>query len=228
MNKSFCAALFAMACAPAAALAADLPRNYSAPADGGYAAPLPVFTWTGFYAGANGGLNFTNFTGGAGKVWGGGTGGVLGVTGGYNWQYNQLVIGAEGDFDLDTTRSTKVSVGPVIGFGKMTDTLTLRARAGVAIERSLLYVTGGYVGGTVSGSVFDTTLPAGSQYFSAEGWRNGYTLGAGIEYAFSDRISGKAEYLYESLTPLAVFSAPRATNAGASNNVLRGGVNYHF
>ncbi len=227
MKQFILAALGALALTPA--LAADLPAR-SAPADPGpaYVSPVPFFTWTGFYAGANAGIDIGNFNGSAGKLWGGAVGGLFGITGGYNFQYNQLVFGVEGDFDLDTVRNPKNLGGGSVGFGKQTNDLTLRARAGVAIERSLLYVTGGYAGGDVSGSLLDTTLPPGAQYFNTDGWRSGYTLGAGIEYAFTDRVSGKAEYLFESLGTQKVFSGVRLSNAGVSDNILRAGVNYHF
>ncbi len=209
--------------------AADLPARNQAPYQPAPAyGSVPFFTWTGFYAGVNGGLNIANFNGGAGKVWGGAVGALLGVTGGYNYQFNQIVLGVEGDFDLDTVRNSKTTVGPAFGFGKQTNNLTVRGRVGVAVERSLLYVTGGYAGGDISGSLLDTTLPPGAQYFANDGWHSGYALGAGIEYAFTDRISGKAEYLYENLGTQRAFAAPRLTNAGASDNILRGGVNYHF
>jgi outer membrane immunogenic protein len=229
MKTAVVAALGAIALVSAApAFAADLPARNQAPYVEPLAQSLPVFTWSGFYAGVNGGFDIANFNGGAGKYWGGALGGMFGGTAGYNYQYNQVVFGVEGDFDIDTVRNHKTLPGPAFGFGKLTDELTLRARAGVAVERSLLYVTGGYVGGDISGSLQDTTLAPGTQYFATEGWRSGYALGAGIEYAFTDRISGKGEYLYENLGTQRVFTSPRLTNAGATDHVLRGGVNYHF
>src|SRR5437763_6476458 len=94
-----------------AALAADLPSRY---APQPYKAPIysPVYSWTGFYLGINGG-------GGWGRSqWDGinkfdVSGGVVGGTIGYNWQFGQAVVGAEGDIDWSGIKgSTKVLCAP--------------------------------------------------------------------------------------------------------------------
>jgi outer membrane immunogenic protein len=213
----------------AAASAADLPPR-SAPADPApyYAPASGALNWTGAYAGLNAGVDWNAFSGSAGKVWGGNVGALLGVTGGYNYQFGQAVVGVEGDWDIDSLRSKKTTAGPAFGFGKSTSTLTLRARAGYATDRVLVFLTGGYAGASISGSLNDTSLPPGGQYFSTEGWRNGFALGGGIEYAFTDHLSAKAEYLYENLTTQNVFTPPRALTAGSRDSVVRAGVNYHF
>ena len=229
MLKSLSLAAVVALSSAAIASAADLPRR-SAPADPTpyYAPTSGALNWTGAYAGINAGLDWNAFSGSAGKVWGGDVGAMLGLTGGYNFQFGQAVLGVEGDWDLDSLRSKKTTVGPAFGFGKSTSTLTLRGRAGYATDRVLMFLTGGYAGASVSGSLNDMSLPAGGQYFSTQGWRNGFALGGGIEYAFTDHISAKAEYLYENLTTQNVFAVPRALTAGTRDSLVRAGVNYHF
>src|SRR5262245_56524065 len=79
----------------ATANAADLPRRFNPAPQPVYA---PVYNWTGFYIGINGG-----------GAWGSSrwdsvgsfdvSGGMLGGTIGYNWQAYQWVFGLEGDID---------------------------------------------------------------------------------------------------------------------------------
>ena len=114
-----------------AATAADLPRR-TAPRDD-YAAPVPVFTWTGFYLGLNAGYGWGAFTNGSEQLFGKPSGFAGGVTGGFNWQATQnFVLGLEGDWDLSGINN-KTSL-PFFGFnggGKLTSLATVRARAGL-------------------------------------------------------------------------------------------------
>jgi len=90
-------AFVALAATTAIAAAADLARRapyYSAPA------PVfaPPFSWTGFYVGINGGGGFgsSNWDStGSRNV----SGGLVGGTVGYNYQFGQAVEGIEGDVD---------------------------------------------------------------------------------------------------------------------------------
>ncbi len=210
-----------------AATAADLPRR-TAPRDD-YAAPVPVFTWTGFYLGLNAGYGWGAFTNGSEQLFGKPSGFAGGVTGGFNWQATQnFVLGLEGDWDLSGINN-KTSL-PFFGFnggGKLTSLATVRARAGFAADRALIYLTGGVAMGSVSVNVNDwRAVPffGNNSSFSA-----GWALGAGIEYAFTDKISGKAEYMFTSLGAKELFTfSPDWVNAGLNVSQIRAGVNYHF
>ena len=100
------------------AMAADLPVKAPPPV----MAPLP--TWTGFYAGFNGGyswgessreLNFVTVTGAAiippgGVITSGGTeleGGLFGGQIGYNWQTSNWVFGFETDIQWANQRGSR-------------------------------------------------------------------------------------------------------------------------
>jgi outer membrane immunogenic protein len=60
---------------------------------------------------------------------------------------------------------------------------------------------------------------------SASDWHNGYALGAGMEYAITNNVSAKAEYLY---TDLASKTDTGVSRAGLTQNTVRMGVNYRF
>ena len=91
---------------------------------------------------------------------------------------------------------------------------SIRARAGLAVGDTMAYVTGGiamadakYEGG------WDYTSPSSNDYKATwEGTQFGLTGGMGIEHAFSDNISMKAEYL------VTVFDKVDACFGSADNN----------
>ena len=215
--------------APAASSAADLP-GYSAPAET-YYTPTPVFNWNGLYAGVNAGYGFGGFTGGGATPFGKPEAGILGFTGGYNFQINQFVVGVEGDVDWANLRSRKTfSPGPVSEIAETNSMWSLRARAGYAVDNILLYVTGGYVGGQIKTSLNDPSVPppAGGPFYKSNNFNSGYVIGAGLEYALTRSFSVKAEYLYRSLGQEGVFGGAHLTTAGLDESIVRGGVNYHF
>ena len=164
--------------------AADLPVRAAPPVF----APVPVFTWTGFYVGGNlgwgwrdddnetvvlsgpgipaglvGTLNFDN--GNDGNFLGGGQIG-------YNYQIGSFVIGAEADIQGINTDDNDAVFFPGPGMagvfvpGEFEDSAdwfgTVRLRAGVAFDRFLVYATGGLA------YTEDNT---------------GWTVGGGVEWA---------------------------------------------
>jgi outer membrane immunogenic protein len=208
------------------ALAADLPTSKPAPAP--MYAPPPIFTWTGFYLGANGFYGFGDTRGPGSSAFGSPTGGMGGVTAGYNYQIGQFVTGLEGDFDFgDVSKNQSVDAAGSFSKYHVSDFATVRGRVGFALDRALIYVTGGYAGGEVRGSLYDATVPA---YFSNSTWQSGYVVGAGLEYAFTNNISAKAEYLYSQLGEKAYFApdALYSNRSGLDISMVRVGINYRF
>lgn len=193
-----------------AACAADLPRRSMSPAP--YFA-AKSFSWTGVYAGLNAGYDFGNTSNSAKGVIGSVRGGSLGGTVGYNQQIQNFVIGAEGDLAAANVQGSTGS-----NSAKVNSIGTLRARAGFAADRALVYATGGYAGG-------QTKVTTGAA--SGSKWLNGYAIGGGLEYAFTDNISAKAEYLYTDLQPKN-YGLTAVNSAGVKVNQVRTGVNYKF
>jgi len=167
------------------ALAADIapyPSEPVAPA----AVYLP-FSWTGFYIGAHAGGGFGSVDSNLPAPLDSfdANGFVGGVHAGYNYQMNQFVLGVEGDVDL-TSISGKSNFDPVLGTNKVTVPWqgSVRGRLGYAWDRFMLYGTGGVA--------FADAKVAGADSKSLVGW----TAGAGLEYAFTDNLSGRLEYRY--------------------------------
>ena len=224
MNKfAFGGAVFAVLAGASGALAADLPGRRAAPAPQSFLAPTPVYNWTGFYAGVNGGADFVSHTK---RAFGRGTGALVGGTVGYNYQVNQFVAGLEGDWDYSSARNTRTPAPGVTTKSRLSSIATVRGRLGYAADRALVYVTGGYAGGEVKHSIID--VPKGI-VASKSNFRSGYALGGGIEYAFTNNISAKAEYIYASLGKKTAFSGTAdATNSATRVSMVRMGLNYKF
>ena len=151
------------------AQAADLPRRAAPPVF----TPVPVFTWTGFYAGLNVGYgidaerNRSPYVGSpsyvalanAGLVPAGYLFRPEGIIGGgqigYNYQIGSVVLGVEADFQGSDIRSRALSTGAVAP-GLVTGASrldldwfgTVRGRLGfVPSDRVLVYGTGGLIYG---------------------------------------------------------------------------------
>lgn len=249
-------AVAAFALSGVAAQAADLP-DVQEPV---FAPIAPVFNFSGFYVGANvgyinGDLDASVIDPATGAVvpgltfGGDNNGGIIGgVQAGYNAQFNQFVLGVEGDisaisFDLgdDDTLVDTATAATIFGLPASTTAdfdvdvdylATLRGRAGVAIDRFMVYGTGGLaftsvdLDYSVPGATFTTT--------SDDDLQVGYAVGGGVEGLITENLTAKLEYLYvdfedEDLT----FTVPatgvsRTIEADLDAHVIRAGVNYKF
>ena len=215
-----------MAGVASSALAADLPTT-KGPPPAPYLPP-PAFSWTGFYIGVNGGWGFSDTQH---DSFGDINGGVVGGTVGYNYQINQFVIGFEADADWADIRGRNFAftIEDPHGFGnnKLTSDFmtTERARLGYAWDRTLFYVTGGYAGIDTKGSFSDSLGEFGSEHV----WHNGGIVGAGIEYAFTNNITFKGEYLFAPLQSRTYFGGTFAeTRTDLDISLVRVGLNYKF
>ena len=151
----------------------------------------------------------------------GGSGRSSGVIGGgqagYNWQVNQFVLGVEADAvgtGLNGSSATATrTFGPPLILATVNQTVTVdfghidwmasfRGRAGFAVDRALFYVTGGAAVAGIGGSTTTVingpgiAIPAGTFLASNGGssTRWGWTVGGGIEWAFSQNWSVAGEY----------------------------------
>jgi outer membrane immunogenic protein len=232
----------------APAMAADLPSRKEAPV---YVAPAPVFSWTGFYVGAefggqfgqNAGSLVNNYTGNTYLTTGSySTSGVVGGgLVGYNYQINQFVLGVEGDLTGSSNQGRHTnalgtaSVETQYGFGG-----GIRGRLGYAIDRTLIYATGGWAFENVK-QTYNTDYNFATGGVLAN-WannnqnnsRSGYTVGGGVEYAFNYNWSARLEYRYSdygryvSLYNNALWNAPLSVQQHPSDNIIEGALIYHF
>jgi outer membrane immunogenic protein len=171
-------------------LASDLPPPAAPPPPRAPAAyippPSPVYNWGGLYFGFNAGYAFGTSNWVDPDDPGGQTGNfsttgfVGGATLGANFQTDAFVYGAELDFD-GSLNDGKVS-SPFCSTGTQCETKnfwfsTLRGRFGYALDRVLIYGTGGGAVGNVS---------AGENGVFQRFTKGGWTAGAGLEAAFTE------------------------------------------
>ena len=221
------------------ACAADMPGPapyYPPPAP----PPPAPYNWTGIYGGLNAGGGFASakdtgtITGGdLGGVSASGTGSATGALGGgqigFNYQVNSLVLGMEGDFDYSSLSST--STASILSeTSKIQWLATIRGRAGFAIDRIMIYGTGGAAFVPVSDSI---TASGYGTVFNASSTNIGWTIGAGVEGAFAQNWTAKIEYLYVqsnfSLSgPIAVAGGTLSYTGTISENVIRAGINFKY
>jgi outer membrane immunogenic protein len=165
--------------------------------------PPPIYSWAGFYIGANGGWGESrscwNFVPAVGAIVADGcstrSGGVFGGQLGYRWQTGQFVFGLEGQGDWADLKSSRVSViNPAFSTTAKTDGLGLiTGQLGWAVwNEALFYVKGG---AAVTGNRYDIfTTATGVGVASASSTRWGATVGVGFEYGFTPNWSVGIEY----------------------------------
>ena len=213
--------------AQSAAVAADLPSRYDAPV-APYYDPVPLFAWTGLYAGLNGQFGIGGFTQGGKQHFGSPLGGLGGATLGFNYQSGKLLVGLEADAAFGQISGSGNFGGGTSSGGVINGLGTARVRFGYVWDRVLFYGTAGYAGTSINGKVNDFSASP-NLLIGQSHYLNGYAIGAGIEYAITTKISVKGEYLFTGFGSQSYFSGTRdAINSGANISLIRAGVNYHF
>lgn len=173
------------------------------------------------------------------------TGGQLGLTLGCNYQAGSFVFGAEGDAALVLASGRSLANPAAIGLNPNFEftteqryAATLRARLGYAVDKWLVYATGGLAyGGFYLNNQNSLPIPVARQNPSFVG-KIGWVIGVGAEYALSANASVKAEALYIDYGRMHYGDAPGAVTgctAGCANAdvtmrafVARVGFNYNF
>jgi outer membrane immunogenic protein len=181
------------------AFAADLPPQTQPVAPVAY---VPAFSWTGFYLGGELGWIQTNaeYTTGA-QILGvpflvtsasDKNGLIYGGLAGYNYQVGQLVLGVEGDFagwTVGRIRYTAITGDFLTAHSKWAG--SIRGRLGYAFDHALFYLTGGAA--FISN---ETSIPTTGISIGGDGTRAGWTVGAGLDYAFTNNWFSGIEYRY--------------------------------
>jgi outer membrane immunogenic protein len=204
------------------------------------ASVVPAWSWTGFYAGAQAGYGGDIFryplrapaillSGEASLTSSGGFGG--GQIG-YNWQADSWIFGIEADLaGSDIKGQLAAVIGPLsLSAGsKLRWFGTARGRVGYAWHRFLVYGTGGYAYGNTTTDASATVGFLGGFAFSQGHNKSGWTAGGGFEYAITNNVSVKTEYLYLDRGQDAVLSSPFfSISEKTTVHTIRAGLNFRL
>lgn len=250
MRKLLLATTCAFVVSSAPTWAADLAKRM--PVKAPPAAPTPIFTWTGCYLGGNVGggwgrkdFSDTFFTPGSSLASPSSptadtSGWLAGGQIGCNYQFTtNWVVGIEGtgDWANISGSSDPFFAGKAL-FSARTDWIaTVTGRFGYAVNNWLVYAKGGAAWAGDKYSMPGTFAAVPFNYTGSE-TRNGWTIGAGIEWAFWQNWSAKVEYAYydfgtHSLDlidsgPVGGLSGPDPSSIKQRLQTVTFGVNYHF
>jgi outer membrane immunogenic protein len=188
-----------------------------------------VYNWSGLYLGLNAGYGFGTdaTTASGGGVSASPSANVPGFIGGaqvgVNYQTGAVVWGLEADFD-GSTQTTAINSGVLSGSSQVPWLATLRGRLGVAFDRLLIYGTAGGAAGELR-SNFTTAAGATSTTETYGTW----TAGAGLEYAITDSLSARLEYLYLDTGNVTTgFIGATTLTSQVKENLVRAALNYRF
>ncbi|KZY36157.1 hypothetical protein A3731_16085 [Roseovarius sp. HI0049] len=147
--------------------------------------------WTGFHAGAMAGYGeMQPNSNAANLIQPNSDDAVYGIFAGYDYQFsNRFLIGVEADWAFSDMSSTVPCFNPAFSCNAGMDSMaTVRARAGMTFDRTLVYATAGYAHMEYKGY----TQNAATRFADSSGI-DGWTYGFGLEYAVTDRIHVGAE-----------------------------------
>ncbi|MFL5041722.1 MAG: autotransporter domain-containing protein [Xanthobacteraceae bacterium] len=208
-------------------------------------APVPVaYNWTGFYLGGYAGttwgsVNPWRFVDDGARIEPGFAGFLGGGQVGFNYQLGGAVLGIEGDFGGSNAKGA-ISC-PNGFFFTCQDELhwlgSVTGRLGLAVDRTLFYVKGGWAVGEVrietafnpsnNPLLFFGVNP--TPIIGTTKTASGPTAGGGIEFGLTPNWSAKAEYMFYQLDKERfTVDNDLQVDARERGHLVRVGVNYHF
>jgi outer membrane immunogenic protein len=214
------------------ALAADLgvraPNYTKAPP---YAPPVYNY-WTGFYIGGHLGGAFSSDNTFNGLVTDNNNDGRFlgGVQVGADYQFApNWVVGIEGQYSWLGNNNSVIFPGGFIYTNNQRAIGSVTGRVGFTWGATLLYAKGGYAFSDNSESLSLAGAPVAFTLDS--GHRDGYTVGAGLEYMFAPSWSAKIEYQYYNFGSTQFVSPIALAPLGSFSNddhTVKVGLNYRF
>ena len=147
---------------------------------------------------------------------------AIGVTAGFNHQVDNFVVGLEGDLGTGFSDSEETTYG-YTGYSEVYDwsaklkwLSTVRARAGLAMDRTMVFGTAGLAIAKGRFSQRTTNSSYDDWGASTKETLTGYVLGGGIERQVNSRLSVKAEFLHYDLgkSDRACYADLEGTDAG--------------
>ena len=193
------------------------------------------YDWSGFHAGITTGYGLANATSTgvpSGTVQDIGlSGALLGANLGYSGQFDNFVLGVDGDLSWSGISGSAVCVAdPTFTCTGDVDWLaTINGRAGIGFDRALLYATAGLA---LSGLEAHVANPPPAFTGVHSGVGIGWNLGVGVEVAVTETVSLKAEFSHVDLgstrAPVGTLGAANAYDLTGTANIAKVGMNFRF
>lgn len=192
------------------------------------------FNWSGMYIGVNAtggqiegsGNNYYGLV--ESTDWGGGAGATIGN----NWMHGAFVFGLVGDIDWTGFETDSGDTyGTIYRSAAEWDWVaTIRGRAGVAVDNTVIFVTGGVaVVDTDYRYCYNADCSASSNDATEGDVETGIALGAGTEVSVGPNTTVSFEYLYIGLNTTNTFRVNGdPINFTSSAQTGRIGFNWHF
>jgi len=171
-----------------------------------------VFDWTGPYIGAHVGWGWidldgafdtsdvpedgNNFDAGQGNFDLDDNNILGGLQAGYNVQFDQFVLGIEGDISFTDLQDKNHNIDDESVSFDTNIIVSLRARAGVALNNLLIYATAGGAWTDTNFKAKECNVDEGCNSGDTDLNDIGFVVGGGAEYAFDENWSVRAEGLY--------------------------------
>ena len=154
-----------------------------------------------------------------------------GVLAGYNYQVGNVVLGIEGDFEgwtVGKIRYTAITGDFLTAHSKWGG--SVRGRLGYAADRVLVYISGGAAFVST-----ETSIPTTGISIGGDDTRVGWTVGAGLDYAFTNNWFTGFEYRYSQFQSKSFIYPIPVLNFGTiglkqdlSNNQIMARIGYKF
>ncbi|MGH6925801.1 MAG: outer membrane protein [Propylenella sp.] len=220
----------AVALLSTAAFAADLPLPVE-PMEEVVAAP--AYDWSGVYIGASGGFGWGDYdyiftqVAGTPNVGNDLEGWVAGGQIGYNWQSGMFVLGAVADISWSDIEGNAACPNPAFTCNVDVEWFgTVRGNVGVALDRFLIYGTGGFAYGGI-----ERQSAGGGAAITQDETHIGWAAGGGIGFGVTNNLTIGAEALFVNLDNETYAAVPplfSQVDIGADFVVVRGSANFKF
>jgi outer membrane immunogenic protein len=244
LNKTLAAAAIALAASAGAASAADL---YRAPAPVAPVAPvlIPAYTWTGAFVGVNTGYIW------GGNDWNGGwcannlncrnnrtsssgsnSGWLAGIFAGFNWQFQQLVLGVDGSWswtDVGGSGNGRNGNNNVVHYNAdLNWQADIRGRVGFAIDRVMIYGAAGVAFADVNASCRGFTVNGRKGCNNGGSNDTGWTAGIGADWAVTNNIILGLEWKYSDFGSATFRTAGNNKSVNITDNIIQVRAAYKF
>lgn len=192
----------------------------------------PAYDWSGFYVGGHVGYLWGRtrvVDDGVLVETGAPTNGVVGgVLAGYNWQRGPLVLGIEGDFGWTNAHGNGNIPPPAVGIKNLYDArwdAHFVGKAGYAMGQWMIFGTGGLAVIDLDfqeGSLTPAPPVTGGKYV-------GFSVGGGVEYAFTRNLLGRLQYIYDDFGSKTYVAADGGIyRVSVTSQTFRGALSWKF